>query len=158
MRVATTTAVATTSTLRAPTTSSSSSMAKTRPPSGVSKVAAMPAPAPAATRMRRSAAPIGSTCPSVEPKAEPICTIGPSRPTEAPEPIEMAEASDFTSAICGRMRPSLKWMESITSGTPCPLASGAKLETSQATSTPPTTGARITQAPKGGGAVCRLAS
>ena len=38
----------------------------------------------------------------MEPKAVPICTMGPSRPTEPPEPMDIAEASDFTAATDGR--------------------------------------------------------
>ena len=45
--------------------------------------------------------------PSVEPSAEPIWMIGPSRPTEAPVPMASAEASDFTIATCGRILPPL---------------------------------------------------
>ncbi len=33
--------------------------------------------------------------------------IGPSRPTEPPLPIEIAEAKDLTAATTGRMRPRL---------------------------------------------------
>ena len=44
------------------------------------------------------------SCPSVEPIAEPIWMIGPSRPTAAPLPIATAEASDLMTATTGRMR------------------------------------------------------
>ena len=69
--------------------------------------AAIPAPAPAAMSVTRSLIRIGISEPSVEPKAEPIWTIGPSRPTEPPLPIETAEASDLITATRGRMRPWL---------------------------------------------------
>ena len=65
-----------------------------------------------------------------EPSAEPICTIGPSRPTEPPEPMHTADASDFTIGTCGRIRPPSRLTAYITSGTPCPRASGAKRLTS----------------------------
>ena len=42
-----------------------------------------------------------------DPSAEPICTIGPSRPTEPPEPMHSAEASDLTTGTCGRIRPPM---------------------------------------------------
>ena len=102
-----------------------SSIAKNTPANGALKVAAMPPAAPQATmsRMRRSSNP--TTWASEEPKADPICTIGPSRPTEPPPPMHSALASDFTSATCGRMRPPLRATASMTSGTPCPRASGA---------------------------------
>jgi hypothetical protein len=45
--------------------------------------------------------------PKVEPKAEPIWMIGPSRPTAAPLPIAIAEARDFTTATIGRITPPL---------------------------------------------------
>lgn len=82
---------------------SKSSAAKRTPPIGVLKVAAMPAPAPAAIRVVRCQAGMRSHCPTVEPKAEPIWMIGPSRPTEPPLPIESAEASDLITATTGRM-------------------------------------------------------
>ena len=44
----------------------------------------------------------GPAGPSVEPSAEPICTIGPSRPTDPPPPMHSAEASALTTATCGR--------------------------------------------------------
>ena len=46
----------------------------------------------------------------------------------------------------------------MTSGTPCPLASGAKFPTSQATTSAPITGTNTTPTPQGLGGVCRLAS
>ena len=84
-----------------------SSVANSTPPIGVLKVAAMPAPAPAATKMMRCPIDMRITCPSVEPNAEPIWMIGPSRPTAAPLPIDSAEASDFATATIGRMMPRL---------------------------------------------------
>ena len=44
--------------------------------------------------------------PTEEPKAAPIWMIGPSRPTDPPLPMEMAEATDFTAATMARMLPS----------------------------------------------------
>jgi hypothetical protein len=82
-------------------------MANITPPIGVLKVDAMPAPAPAATRAIRCPAGMRITCPSVEPSAEPIWMIGPSRPTDAPLPIAMADAKDFTNATTGRITPLL---------------------------------------------------
>ena len=81
------------------------SEAKSTPPSGVLKVAAMPAPAPAESRMIFCARMRFSRRASVEPKDEPIWMIGPSRPTEAPVPMDKAEASDFTTATMPRMLP-----------------------------------------------------
>ena len=47
------------------------------------------------------------TWPKVEPSAEPIWMIGPSRPTAAPLPMASAEASDFATATTGRITPTL---------------------------------------------------
>ena len=82
-------------------------MANITPPIGVLNVEAMPAPAPAATRAIRWPAGIRIICPNVEPSAEPIWMIGPSRPTDEPLPIAMAEARDFTNATIGRITPLL---------------------------------------------------
>ena len=67
------------------------SIAKNTPASGALKVAAMPPAAPQATssRIRRSSS--RSSWASVEPSAEPICTIGPSRPTDPPPPMHSAD-------------------------------------------------------------------
>ena len=43
-----------------------------------------------------------------------------------PEPIEIAEASALITATMGRIFPPFNKIASITSGTPCPFASGAK--------------------------------
>ena len=60
----------------------------------------------------------GSNCPRVEPIAEPICTIGPSRPTDPPVAMQIAEAKDLATATTGRMTPPRRATESITCGTP----------------------------------------
>ena len=89
------------------TSGSSSSTANSTPPSGVLKVAAMPAPAPAESSVIFCQRARWSMRASVEPKEAPIWMIGPSRPTEAPEPMEIAEAIDFTTATMPRTFPLL---------------------------------------------------
>ena len=84
-----------------------SSVANSTPPIGVLNVAAMPAPAPAATRIMRCPMDMRMIWPNVDPSADPIWMIGPSRPTAAPLPIARAEASDFATATTGRMMPRL---------------------------------------------------
>ena len=84
-----------------------SSMANITPPIGVLNVAAMPAPAPAATSVMRCHGTMWMACPSEEPSVAPIWMIGPSRPTAAPVPMEKAEASDLIAATTGRILPSL---------------------------------------------------
>ena len=107
MNVAVPVASATGKNVRALSSGIISSMANITPPIGVLKVAAMPAPAPAATSVMRCHGAMRMTCPRVEPSAAPIWMIGPSRPTAPPVPIDSAEASDLITATIGRMMPSL---------------------------------------------------
>ena len=44
---------------------------------------------------------------NADPSADPIWMIGPSRPTDAPDPIDKAEASDLMTATTPRMLPRL---------------------------------------------------
>ena len=98
---------------------------KNTPVIGALNVAEMPPAAPQATKMRSRLSGIRTHCPMPEASAEPIWTIGPSRPTEPPEPMHSAEARALTKATCGRIRPPLSATAIITSGTPCPRASRA---------------------------------
>ena len=82
-------------------------MANRTPPSGVLKVAAMPAPAPADSSVIVCPVESPIAFENDDPSAEPIWMIGPSRPTEAPEPIESAEASDLMTATTPRISPRL---------------------------------------------------
>ena len=101
------------------------SRAKKTPEIGALKVAEMPPPAPHATSSRSRLDGIRIHCPRLDPMADPICTIGPSRPTEPPVPIVSADAIALTTATRGRIRPSFSATASITSGTPWPRASRA---------------------------------
>ena len=98
---------------------------KNTPVIGALNVAAMPPPAPQATRIRIRFSGMRTRWPSPEASAEPICTIGPSRPTDPPAPMQMAEASALTTLTCGRIRPPFSATAIITSGTPWPRASRA---------------------------------
>ena len=113
---------------------------KNTPVTGALNVAAMPPAAPQATRIRSRASGILSRWPRPEASAEPICTIGPSRPTDPPVPMHSAEASAFTALTCGRIRPPLSATAIITSGTPCPRASRANRQISGPYSKPPIAG------------------
>ena len=84
-----------------------SSVANSTPPIGVLKVAAMPAPGTRRHQHDTLAWRHAYDCPSVEPSAEPIWMIGPSRPTAAPDPIASADAIDFATATIGRITPRL---------------------------------------------------
>ena len=66
----------------------------------------------------------------LEASDEPICTIGPSRPTDPPTPMQIAEAKALTTLTCGRIRPPLSATAIMTSGTPCPRASRANRQIS----------------------------
>ena len=79
-----------------------SSIAKNTPASGALNVAAIPPAAPQATSNRIRSVSRRRTWATVEPAAEPICTIGPSRPTEPPPPMHSADASALTRRPAGR--------------------------------------------------------
>ena len=93
--------------VRFETSGSRISRANSTPPSGVLKVAAIPAPAPAESKVIFCQVDSRITCANAEPSAEPIWMIGPSRPTAAPLPIDSAEASALTIATLPRMLPCL---------------------------------------------------
>ena len=63
---------------------------KNTPVIGALKVAAMAPPAPQATRIRIRLSGILTSWPKPEASAEPIWTIGPSRPTDPPVPMHRA--------------------------------------------------------------------
>ena len=91
---------------------------KNTPVIGALNVAEIAPAAPHATIIRSRPSLIRTSCPSVEASAEPICTIGPSRPTDPPPPMHSADASALTTVTGGRIRPPFSATASITSGTP----------------------------------------
>ena len=91
---------------------------KNTPVMGALNVAAIPPAAPQATRTRSRLSGMRTSWPRLEASAEPICTIGPSRPTDPPAPMHRAEAVALTTATWGRMRPPFSATATITSGTP----------------------------------------
>ena len=93
-------------------------------------MAAMPPAAPHPTSSGRRRVGTRIQWPRLDPIADPICTMGPSRPTDPPVPMHSADASALTTATRGRIRPSWALTASITSGTPCPRASRAHRYTS----------------------------
>lgn len=110
------------------------SAANITPASGAPNVALMPAAVPLATSTLTLRWSSRDHWPMRLPAAEPICTIGPSRPTDPPVPIVGPLASVLNSATRGRMTPPLRATAEMTSGTPCPCVSGAKRRVSQLTS------------------------
>ena len=101
-------------------------MPKNRPASGVLNVAAIAPPAPQAQITRSRFSGMRMPWPSAEAIDAPIWAIGPSRPTEPPVPIVRAEAKALTIETRARIRTPFCATAAITSGTPCPRASGAK--------------------------------
>ena len=80
---------------------SSSSTASSIAAIGVPNVAAMPAAAPATSRVLRSALERWKSWANSEPMAPPVMMIGPSAPNGPPVPIEIAEESGFSTATLG---------------------------------------------------------
>jgi len=118
----------------------STSAANIAPPMGALKVAARPPAAPHAATVRILLDEKLNSFPTPEPMAAPICTMGPSRPAEPPEPRVIADETVFMRATRGDML-RFKAMARITSGTPCPLANLNDMEI-KPTISPPAAGIR----------------
>ena len=99
---------------------SSSSTASRTADTGLPKVAAIPAAAPAASSVLRSAAVVRKSWPSSEPNAPPVAMIGPSAPKGPPVPMAMAAESGLSSVMRAGMRLRFSSTCSIASGMPCP--------------------------------------
>ena len=116
------------------------SAANSAPASGARKMAAMPAPMPAAIRMRRSATLSRRRFARSEPKPAPICAIGPSRPPEPPVPMRHGAGDDLDQR---HPRPDLPLLAMIgvdhAIGS-VPFRLGGKVKTSRPLSRPPTVG------------------
>ena len=105
---------------RARYSNSRSSTASSTAATGVLNTAAMPAAAPAASRIFRSSAVILTSWPSSEPSAPPVAMIGPSAPNGPPVPIATAAESGLSRVTRGSIRLSFLSTRSIASGMPCP--------------------------------------
>jgi hypothetical protein len=101
-------------------------MASTTAASGAPNVADMPAAAPAASRILRSAGDTGMTWPRSEPIDPPVTMIGPSAPNGAPVPMAMAAEIGLAMAIRGATRLCLVSTASMASGMPWPRMFGAQ--------------------------------
>ena len=97
---------------------SSNSTASSTAETGLPKVAAMPAAAPAANSVLRSAPVVFSTCPRSEPSAPPVAMIGPSAPKGPPVPMAMAAEIGFSKVRRAGIRLRLSSTCSIASGMP----------------------------------------
>ena len=98
----------------------SSSMARRVADTGLAKIAAIPAAAPAASNVLRSAAVVGRSCPRTEPSAPPVAMIGPSAPKGPPVPMAMAADTGLSTVMRAGMRLWFVRICSIASGMPCP--------------------------------------
>ena len=121
----------------------SSSIASTTEASGAPKVADMPAAAPQASRILRSAGETWSTCPSSDPSAPPVTMIGPSAPNGPPVPMASAADSGLASAARGEMRLCRSSTASIVSGMPWPRITGAHFASSDTRKAPATAATTI---------------
>ncbi len=102
------------------------SSAKITPVIGALKVADMPAAAPQATRIRIYSSVTRNSRPTEDPSAAPICTIGPSRPADPPEPMQRAAQRNFMSDLNGAITLRSWATASMTVGTPSPVAPFAR--------------------------------
>ncbi len=115
---------------------------------GLPKVAAMPAAAPAASRVLRSSAVVAKSCPTSEPRAPPVAMIGPSAPNGPPVPMAMAAESGLRNVIRAGMRLWLKSTCSIASGIPWPRMAVEPYRAMTPTTSAPSTGTPITARPR----------
>ena len=123
---------------KSPRTISSANMA---PASGAWNEAAIPAPAPQASRTAASLRGSARKRPSEAATAPPRWTTGPSRPALPPDPITSPAASDFHTAMRPRSCRPRRWMASMTSTTPWPPLSGLTYRTSRPAASAPKAGA-----------------
>ncbi len=99
---------------------SSNSTASSTAETGLPKVAAIPAAAPAASNVLRSEAVVWRSWPTSDPSAPPVAMIGPSAPNGPPVPMEMAAETGLRNVIRAGMRLLLRSTCSIASGMPWP--------------------------------------
>ena len=98
----------------------SSSTASSTADTGLPKVAVIPAAAPAASKVFRSAAVVCSSCPISDPTAPPVAMMGPSAPNGPPVPMEIAAEIGLSRVIRAGIRLLFSSTCSIASGMPCP--------------------------------------
>jgi len=116
--IATAAASATGMTERGRSSNSSSSTARSTAETGLPKVAVMPAAAPAASKVFRSAAVVCKSWPRREPSAPPVAMMGPSAPNGPPVPMETAAERGLSSVMRAGIRLLFSSTCSIASGMP----------------------------------------
>src|SRR5436305_6272643 len=125
---------------------SNSSSGSSTAANGVPKMPAVPAAAPHASRILRSAGDTGRTCPSSDPIALPVTTIGPSAPKGPPVPIAMEAEAGFPIAVGISMTLCRSTTASIASGMPCPRIVGTH-RAMRLTASPPAAATRNSHGP-----------
>ena len=123
------------------------SMASKIAASGLPKIAAIPAQAPAVKMIFLSAGDMCMAWPVKDPKAPPVAMIGPSAPNGPPVPIDMAADKGFKKVIIGGILLSSKIIFSIASGMPCPLIAFEPYLAISPTRILPAIGIKITNQP-----------
>ena len=108
----------------------------------------MPAAAPAASSVFRSAAVVRSSCPRSEPSAPPVAMIGPSAPNGPPVPMATAAESGLSKVTRAGMRLPLSSTCSMASGMPWPRMAADPYRAIRPTTTPPSTGTTTTHPPR----------
>ena len=78
----------------------STSRVKSMPAMGALKMPDIPAAAPQPTSIISTRGDMRNACPTFEPIAAPVATIGPSAPTEPPKPMVMDEAITEVYMLC----------------------------------------------------------
>jgi len=123
-------------------------MASSTAETGLPNVAAIPAAAPAASRVLRSSAVILNSCPMSDPSAPPVAMIGPSAPNGPPVPMAIAAESGLRKVIRAGIRLRPNRICSIASGIPCPRIAADPYRAITPTINPPITGINITYGPR----------
>ena len=101
-----------------------SSSAKSTAATGVLKAAASAPAAPTGTRSLTRAGDSRSQRPTTDARPAPICTDGPSRPIEWPEPMHSTPVMNLPSGTRAGMTPPCRWYAASVCGTPLPRTSG----------------------------------
>ena len=102
------------------------SITKIIPAKGALKVAAMPAAAPHPTKTRIRSLESFIIWPNIEPITEQICTVGPTRPADPPDPIVMEEVRAQTANVRLRIFPFFRTTASMTRSTPFSATASGK--------------------------------
>ena len=96
------------------------------PARGALKEAAIPAAAPQPTKTLTRSLDKWKRFPNAEPTADPICTVGPSRPAEPPEPMVKADVVEQVIRVRLRIFPAFNATACMTRWTPFSFTASGK--------------------------------